>query len=398
MKKKHIEIYLISLCTIFLVFSSPNLTVFGNDVNSNDEGGGYTHTVLVGVATSQNCAPCDYMNTFMYDLYNDHTYDFHYVDMIVYDHDGNVLNSWAKFWAKRYYVYKQPSLVFDGGYKIHIGYQSLDQILEKIEECGNRDVWDITADMTVLWMGNATIQIGISIKNNENEDYKFYLRIFVTERNSRYTTYFNQWYHYGFLDFVIFGNTITVSPGDTYITAEIWNGNEHEDGHGKDFGDIEKDNIKIIMGIYRGDAGSRCLDQTLAATADTGLMPYKPDRPSGRRNGKVGIEYKYKSRTTDPQGDYIYYLFDWGDGNKSGWLGPYASGNSVEESYLWTEKSNFEIKVKAKDTNGHESIWSDPLPISIPRARNKLLPNTFLLRLIERFPNAFLLLRQILGL
>ena len=161
----------------------------------------------------------------------------------------------------------------------------MDEIVEKIQECGNRVVWDISADMTVLWMGNATIQIGISIKNNENEDYKFYLRTFVTKRNSRYTTYFNDLYHYGFLDFAIFGNTITLPPGETYTILEIWNGHENEDGHVDDFGNIKEDNIKIITGSYWGDTDSHHLDQTLASTADTGLMPYKPDRPSGRKNG-----------------------------------------------------------------------------------------------------------------
>jgi len=213
--KKALSIFIIGLL-IIAVIGANALNVDKKQINSdnqhhelkNTDEGGYTHTILVAVATSQNCYPCDYMNTFMYSLFNNDTHDFHYVDMIVYDKNGNILNSWADYWAKRHNIYKQPSLIFDGGYKKHTGYQGLDDIPENIVACGNRDVWDITADMTVLWFGDATIQIDIDIQNNENEEYSFYLRTFVTEKNSRYQTYFNNFYHYGFLDFAIFGNNI----------------------------------------------------------------------------------------------------------------------------------------------------------------------------------------------
>ncbi|MCD6108537.1 MAG: hypothetical protein J7J89_03585, partial [Thermoplasmata archaeon] len=57
---------------------------------------------------------------------------------------------------------------------------------------------------------------------------------------------------------------------------------------------------------------------------------------------------------------------DWGDGTNSGWLGPYNSGETVEASHSWSEKGEYSIKVKAKDINGLESEWSDPLVISMP--------------------------------
>ena len=109
--------------------------------------------------------------------------------------------------------------------------------------------------------------------------------------------------------------------------------------------------------------------------------PYKPEKPTGPLNGKVGEEYTYISLTTDPQGDDIYYLFDWDDGTDSGWLGPYPSGNTAEASHTWTSQDTYNIKVKAKDTNGYESDWSDPLPITMPRSR---MVNGFLAKLIER--------------
>ena len=100
--------------------------------------------------------------------------------------------------------------------------------------------------------------------------------------------------------------------------------------------------------------------------------PNKPSKPSGPTSGKAGTSYTYSTSTTDPDGDQVYYWFDWGDGTNSGWLGPYNSGQTVSASHTWSERGSYEIKVKAKDTNGAESEWSDPLPITMPK--NKGLP------------------------
>jgi len=94
--------------------------------------------------------------------------------------------------------------------------------------------------------------------------------------------------------------------------------------------------------------------------------PDKPATPSGTINGKINVEYTYTSSTTDANGDQLYYLFNWGDGTDSGWVGPYVSGVTASAKHTWTEKGDYEIEVKAKDIDGAESVWSDPLPVSMP--------------------------------
>ncbi len=93
--------------------------------------------------------------------------------------------------------------------------------------------------------------------------------------------------------------------------------------------------------------------------------PEKPSIPNGPTSGELGMEYQYTTQTTDPEGDQIYYLFDWGDDEDSSWLGPYNSGATAQGSHIWTEQGIFEIKVMAKDENGVFSDWSDPLPVNI---------------------------------
>ena len=113
--------------------------------------------------------------------------------------------------------------------------------------------------------------------------------------------------------------------------------------------------------------------------------PGKPEI-SGPSTGKIGISYEYSTSTYDPENDIVYYLFDWGDGINSGWIGPYNSVEKINYTYSWDEKGDFEVKVKAKDIKGLESEWSDSLVVSMPK--NKAI-NPFILfleRLIERFP------------
>jgi len=55
--------------------------------------------------------------------------------------------------------------------------------------------------------------------------------------------------------------------------------------------------------------------------------PNKPTRPSGPLNGRMNVEYTFTTSTTDPEGEQIYYLFDWGDGNED-YAGPFNSGET----------------------------------------------------------------------
>ena len=124
--------------------------------------------------------------------------------------------------------------------------------------------------------------------------------------------------------------------------------------------------------------------------------PNKPTTPTGSSSGKPGTTYTYWSSAVDPDGDRVSLLFDWGDGSTSGWIGAYESGQTISASYIWHAQGSYTVKVKAKDTTGAESVWSNPLPITMPYSYTKPIPQ-FLELLFYRFPNAFPLLPQLMG-
>jgi hypothetical protein len=97
----------------------------------------------------------------------------------------------------------------------------------------------------------------------------------------------------------------------------------------------------------------------------TSDAPVIPSTPNGPTHGTIDIEYSFSSSSTDPNGDQIYYMFNWGDGTSSAWLGPYSSGTTISATHSWTATGNYSVKVKAKDSNGATSDWSQPLIITI---------------------------------
>jgi len=66
----------------------------------------------------------------------------------------------------------------------------------------------------------------------------------------------------------------------------------------------------------------------------------------------------------DPDDDDVFYFIDWDDGTNSSWIGPFKSGEVIEISHEWHE-GIYNVKAKAKDIYGEESLWSDTYTIII---------------------------------
>jgi hypothetical protein len=100
----------------------------------------------------------------------------------------------------------------------------------------------------------------------------------------------------------------------------------------------------------------------------------RPSQPAitGPSQGKINRELTYTTSTVDTDHDEVYYLWMWGDGTTSEWLGPYQSGESCEAKHTWTQKGTFDIKVKARDSLGGESSWSDAFPVSMTKTSHTI--------------------------
>jgi hypothetical protein len=109
--------------------------------------------------------------------------------------------------------------------------------------------------------------------------------------------------------------------------------------------------------------------------------PLTPPKPTGPTQGVINEICTFSTSTTDPDGDQVYYKWNWGDGNISEWIGPYDSGAIAQASYTWVGLGSYLVKVKAKDSWGANGGWSEPLYITIvdntpPNAPTITGPNT----------------------
>jgi len=124
--------------------------------------------------------------------------------------------------------------------------------------------------------------------------------------------------------------------------------------------------------------------------------PNAPEAPtiSGETDGKVEVEYEYTFCSIDPNGDDVFYNIEWGDGEYEDWFGPYESGEEVIISHTWDEKGTYTIKARAKDIDNLWGPWGK-LEVKMPVNQHPFY--SLFLRFLDRFPNAFPMLRNLLG-
>ncbi|RLF60231.1 MAG: hypothetical protein DRN27_00110 [Thermoplasmata archaeon] len=126
----------------------------------------------------------------------------------------------------------------------------------------------------------------------------------------------------------------------------------------------------LLKIIPMGDAGDIDFQLNFELISTTYTMPGAPEipeKPTGSTKGKPNEEFSYSTTTIDPEDDQVFYSFDWGDGTLSDWIGPFDSGKTISLNKTWSEKGSYSIRVKAKDAANHESLWSDPLSVQMPK-------------------------------
>jgi len=211
--------------------------------------------------------------------------------------------------------------------------------------------------------------------------------------------------------------TVLVSDGSDDIFVAKYNDDgtiawaKRAGGTDYDFGNgvsVDGNGNTYITGSFMGiaDFGPYTLtsprnnDVFVAKLSDDGVNqpPNKPSTPSGPANGDAGTTYTYTSSATDPDGDSISYLFEWGDDTDSGWTDPIPSGQTATETHKWSDQGTYQIKVKARDVPDlGESEWSDPLSVSMPKCKSVNTMPLFL-RFLQQHPNLFPILQQLLQL
>ena len=157
-------------------------------------------------------------------------------------------------------------------------------------------------------------------------------------------------------------------PAGEYDALKISSslGDEHLSWYSVAAGNVVKMRGRNIPFHY-GYAGEYNIDIQLKSTnfhIDSN-PPSTPTTLSGPSEVVAGYpEYFTAGGSIDPDGDMIRYIFDWGDGKKTG----SDFVDSIEEvnlNYYWTKKGVYNVKVKSRDKFGAQSDWSDPITVTV---------------------------------
>jgi hypothetical protein len=101
--------------------------------------------------------------------------------------------------------------------------------------------------------------------------------------------------------------------------------------------------------------------------------PSLPSIPSGPTAGVSGTSYSFSTSSTDPDGDLVKYIFDFGDGSAE--TGFFPSGQVVTVSHVWNVPAGstrtYNVRALSADSKYmtcSSPYWSDPLVVSITGA------------------------------
>ena len=175
---------------------------------------------------------------------------------------------------------------------------------------------------------------------------------------------------------VYFGSTLPLSKVASNITTTIYNPGLIFEG------------LTYFWSIVAWDNHGMSTQGPIWHFTTIGVSNNPPLKPiiSGPGTGKIEQSYTFSAMTTDPENDLVSYWFDWGDGNDSGWVGPYNSGDICKESHIWNTMGSYSIKVKVKDNKNAESVWSNSSLITMPKIYSYNPIIQLLFKMLERFP------------
>jgi predicted outer membrane repeat protein len=107
--------------------------------------------------------------------------------------------------------------------------------------------------------------------------------------------------------------------------------------------------------------------------------------------GDVGTSYEFTINTSDPGGNRIWYMVDWGDGTT--WVSPLVPpGEPQTISHSWSESGVYRVRVRATDEDyangavGAMSGWSDPLVVTIANPEISVNPSSIQFQVEEGTP------------
>ncbi len=320
-----------------------------------------THTILGEFGTATWCGYCKYAHGALKALFKGGWHDFYYVSLV------DDKNTHAEDRIDEYGISGYPTVWWDGDYVQNVGAGSIPAAMAaynvSIASCSARDVADIDVDVSVTWLGSATMSITVTVDNDETSSYSGFLRCYVTECISSM-----QWidtggypYTFTFLDYA-FEQSISISAGGTWSDTVTWDGADYSDGYGNTFDDITENNTYVIAAVFASQYGYVDeADGFLVGGNEAPYTPSNPDPADGETNVHVNPTLSWDGG--DPHWfDTVYYdvYLEAGDSSPDVLVSEDQKATSYDPSTLEFDTTYY-WQIVAEDNDGATSsgpVWS----------------------------------------
>ncbi len=344
-------------------------SVGGFDVSTT---GKSNDVLLVESGVLTGCSHCWMAHDALRELTDESSFEFVYVSMVC---DQNTLATERMY--DDYNVGPMPTSFFDGGFGVveSSTADSVEQVKSEYEsvfsDASSRSRMDIDVSVDASWLGDSSIDVEYVVENNDNTCYGGHLRVYVVEvvSSQGWLDIHGVPYTHAFLDYV-FDVDLTVGVGGSVSDSVVW------DGYAE-FPDLVQHNVMVIAAVFNDVPNTNYayppdlnpFDAFYVDAVDSiQLMSNTPpSRPtiSGSASGEVDVPYSFDVSSTDPNGDDLFFVVDWGDGSDLEQFGPFDSGSLETISHSWSSAGSFDVRVMARDEFLAEGAWSDPFEFSI---------------------------------
>ena len=197
----------------------------------------YTRNVFLEEGSFTTCTYCPIVAEILYDLYISGDYNFYFVTLIrsntkVVDRLDNEYN-----------IYALPTVYVDGGYKVLMsGGHEKSEYAQAIRDAEYRSVPDIRLTLEAEYNNNTDKLIcNVLVTNKQEEIYNGRLRVYLTEKISRWSGPEGEPYHFGFLDYLI-NQEISINGN---VNASF---NET-----RDISDLDPENLMVIAAVFNSE-------------------------------------------------------------------------------------------------------------------------------------------------
>ncbi len=346
MKKKYVAkcfSLLVSMLMLSIIFSVISIA---DTKEAIDESKDDTHTILMELKAASNCGFCPDQENAIPNLVG----DFEYVTLAFQSYYGIGWNDAAEDREAELDEGEGfPTSYYDGGYTKVVGGgdDAESEMQNALDSCATRTVADVDLDLSVYWLGDAEMDIELSVINTGSSTYDGHVRIYVTEIVSRWNNAEGAPFQQALLK-IPKDEDFSVSGSSTWDTTVTYDGDT--DG----YGDITSDNIRVIAAVfdqstdYADDAISADPITNIAPSAEFSFAPLYPEE---------GETISFTDDSTDSDGSVVSWNWDFGDGSTSTLQNP---------THSYATNGYYTVSLSIEDDDGAIDDYSTMIIVTDP--------------------------------